>query len=79
MLEFLSNNWVWILLIGSMALMHLGHGGHGGGHGGHAGCGGGGHKHTETPEDTGASSQPVPRNAPQHEHGAAHSDPTRRW
>ena len=41
MLTFLSTNWLWILLIGGMLLMHLGHGGHGGhrGHGG--GCGGG--------------------------------------
>ena len=37
MLEFLSNNWVWILLIGGMLFMHLGHGGR---HGGHGGCGG---------------------------------------
>lgn len=41
MLEFLSKNWLWILLIGGMAFMHLSHGSHGGGgHGGHgAGCG----------------------------------------
>jgi len=45
MLEFLSGNWLWILLIGGMMFMHLGHGGHGGGsgeagHAGHGGCGG---------------------------------------
>ena len=52
MLEFLSNNWLWILLIGGMLAMHLGHRGHAGGHGaghgagqaGHGGCGGG-HQH----------------------------------
>ena len=56
MLEFLSNNWLWILLIGGMLVMHLGHaGGHGAGHGagqgGHGGCGGGhqhsGHQHSD--------------------------------
>ena len=42
MLEYLSANWVWILLIGAMLWMHLGHSGHSGhsGHGGHGGCGG---------------------------------------
>ena len=30
MWEFLSDNWVWILLVGGMLFMHLGHGGHGG-------------------------------------------------
>ena len=40
MLEFLSANWIWILLIGGMLFMHLGHGGHGGG----MGCGG--HSHS---------------------------------
>ncbi len=44
MLDFISTNWIWILLIGGMAVMHLGHGGHGGkvGHvakGGHGGTG----------------------------------------
>ena len=44
MLEFLSRNWLWILLIGGMAFMHLSHGSHGGGgHGGHGGSGAGGH------------------------------------
>ncbi len=38
MLNFLTSNWIWILLIGGMLVMHLrhGHGGHGGG-GGHMG------------------------------------------
>jgi hypothetical protein len=35
MLEFLSPDWVWILLISGMPVMHLGHGS------GHGGCGGG--------------------------------------
>ena len=33
MLDFIGTNWIWILLIGGMLIMHLGHGGHGG-HGG---------------------------------------------
>jgi hypothetical protein len=39
MLTVLSSNWLWIVLVGAMAFMHLGHGSHGGGHGG-GGCGG---------------------------------------
>ena len=65
MLDFLSNNWVWILLIGGMLFMHLGHGGGHGGHGGeggsrsgHAGCGAGhqhsGHRQTDAGQETGA-------------------------
>jgi len=56
MLEFLSDNWVWILLVGAMLWMMVGHGGHGG----HGGCGGG-HQHS-TPEQTGYQDQH------QHEH-----------
>lgn len=42
MITFLSANWLWIVLIGGMLVMHLGHSGQGsggcghGGHGGHA-------------------------------------------
>ena len=51
-MDWLSQNWTWLLFIGAMVAMHLfGHGGHGG-HGGraspsggHAGCGGG-HAHS---------------------------------
>lgn len=47
MLTFLSNNWLWIVFLGGMLLMHRGHGHHAGGHGGAAvghGAGwGGGH------------------------------------
>jgi hypothetical protein len=42
MLAFLAANWLWMLLIGGMLVMHLGHRHHGDGHGG---CGGGG-EHT---------------------------------
>lgn len=46
MLTFLSNNWLWIVFLGGMLLMHRSHGHHpggqGGASGGHgAGCGGG--------------------------------------
>lgn len=37
MLTFLATNWLWIVLIGAMAVMHLGHGTHN--HGGGGGCG----------------------------------------
>ena len=67
MLEFLSNNWLWILLIGGMMFMHLGHGGHGGhggggggsgqaGHTGHGGCGG--HQHSGHRDQTSADQTP---------------------
>ena len=36
-MEWLSQNWVWLLFFAGMVAMHMfGHGGHGG-HGGHAG------------------------------------------
>ena len=62
MWEFLSANWIWILLIGAMLLMHLGHGGHGG----HGGCGGG-HQHSGHGQTTSTGSDEL-RSArpPQH-------------
>ena len=36
-MEWLSQNWIWLLFIAAMVAMHLGHGGHGA----HGGCGGG--------------------------------------
>ncbi len=61
MTHFLATNWIWILLIGAMVLMHTSHR-HGGGHmGGMGGGCGGGHmshshedsepSHTEGPEE----------------------------
>lgn len=42
-MEWLTENWIWVALIGGMIAMHLfGHGGHGG-HGGNHGSRGGGH------------------------------------
>ena len=36
-MDWLSQNWIWLLFIGAMVVMHLfGHGGHGG-HGDHRG------------------------------------------
>jgi hypothetical protein len=50
MLTFLSNNWLWIVFLGGMLLMHLGHR-HGGAAGGHgAGCGGGHGDHSGAPQ-----------------------------
>ena len=61
MFEFLSANWVWILLAagvlftlsgrrGHAAGHGTGHGGHGAGHSGHAGCGE--HRHSVTQRST---------------------------
>lgn len=30
MLDFITTNWMWIVLIGAMVVMHISHGGHGG-------------------------------------------------
>jgi len=46
-MEWLNDNWLWLLLFGGMFGMHLfGHGRHGAGGGG--GCCGGGHGHDKT-------------------------------
>jgi len=37
-MEWITQNWFWILIAIFFVSMHLGHGGHGGG------CGGGGHE-----------------------------------
>lgn len=77
MIRFLESNWIWILLIGGMLLMHVGHrhGGHagqgtgGGCGGGHTGHGGGQDHHGGT-ED---SQQPsAAESARQH---GGHPDP----
>jgi len=46
-MEWLGENWIWVVAIGAMGAMHLfGHrGGHGGSGSGGGCCGGGGHKH----------------------------------
>ncbi len=48
-MEWLSENWIWVALIGGMGAMHLFGHRKGGGHGKSGGgcCGGGGHKHAE--------------------------------
>ena len=51
MLGFLSANWIWILLIGGMLVMHLGHGRHGNGHGMAGGCGGHASQHDADEHD----------------------------
>jgi hypothetical protein len=52
MLEYLSANWVWMLLVGAMLWMHLGHGGHGG----HGGCGG--HQSSKPTQSSEQTSRP---------------------
>ena len=43
-MEWLSQNWIWVLLIAAFIAMHMfGHGGHRG-HGGHGGSSDGGNK-----------------------------------
>ena len=44
-MDWLAQNWIWVVFFGLFIGMHLfGHGGHGGGgHGGHGGGCGGGH------------------------------------
>ena len=39
MLTFVATSWLWIVLIGTMAVRHLGHRTHGHGGGGGGGCG----------------------------------------
>lgn len=44
-MDWLSANWLWLIVIGGMLWMHLGmHRGHGGGHGGHGGHDGDHHR-----------------------------------
>ncbi len=68
-MEWLSQNWVWVLFAAGMIAMHLfGHGGHGGHgvHGGRGGGSGGGHD-----DPTPASKDSVQRNSEQrsgHQH-----------
>lgn len=52
-MDWLSGNWIWVVLVVGMLAMHLfGHGGHGG-KGGHGCCGGGRDaKAGERPSDT---------------------------
>ncbi len=58
-MEWIGENWIWLLLVGGMIGMHLfGHGKHGGGGGGGGGCCGGGKV------DGGKESDPVKITAP---------------
>ena len=66
MLEFLSSNWLWILLIGGMLFMHLGHG-----HGGHMGCGG--HQHSGSGHQSADEHSAGDRPADPHEHPSPRS------
>lgn len=58
-MEWLQQNWFWVVVFVAFVAMHLfGHGGHGGrgGHGGHGGCGGGDERpRPSDKEDKGAS------------------------
>ena len=55
-MEWLSQNWVWVLFAAGMIAMHLfGHGSHGGhgGHGGNGGHGGGDYDPNPAGKDSG--------------------------
>ena len=82
MWELLSNNWVWILVIGGMLVMHLGHRGGHGGHGGrggpggrarHRGCGGhqhSGRQHSDPLRESGQDAAATGRPTSSHDHGS---------
>lgn len=61
-MEWLANNWIWVLVgvlfVGMHLFGHGGHGGHGGrgGHGG-SGCGHGGHKAKGKPDADAAGTE----------------------
>ena len=59
-MEWLGNNWFWILIFGGMAAMHLfGHRGHGSGH-----------KHGAPPPDRDGDAAPGKVESVRHNHGA---------
>ena len=59
-MEWLGNNWIWILVIGGLGAMHLfGHRGHGSGH-----------KHGAPPPDTDSDAAPAKVPSVPHNHGA---------
>lgn len=62
MWDFLSANWLWILLIGGMLWMHLGHGGHGGHGRRHEG-------RAEAEPPAGAADRPATDPAHEHDNG----------
>lgn len=63
MLEFLSSNWLWILIIGGLLFMHLGHGR---GHSGHMGCGN--HQHSGSGQEPTDEPSASDRSADPHKH-----------
>lgn len=71
-MEWLGQNWFWVVVLVAFVGMHLfGHGGHGG-HGG-GGCGGG-HRHgrdregDDTGRPSGGGSESKPGQPPGHQH-----------
>jgi len=66
-MEWLSQNWVWVLFAVGMIAMHMfGHGGHGG-HGAHRGHGGGS-DHDDAKPATNDSVQRAPEKRSGHQH-----------
>jgi hypothetical protein len=63
-MNWLSQNWVWVLIAAAFIAAHLfGHGGHGS----HGGGGGGGHRHGGS-EDEKKQEDVEPSGSPQHRH-----------
>ncbi|MEO8315249.1 MAG: DUF2933 domain-containing protein [Pseudomonadota bacterium] len=61
-MEWLSQNWVWILFAIAMVAMHMGHGGHGM-HGGH-----GGGDHDDAKPAGRSDNEPAPKQGSGHQH-----------
>jgi len=58
-MEWLAQNWFWVVVLVAFFALHLfGHGGHGG-HGGGGGCGGGHGGHRPSDEDEKKSQPPA--------------------
>ena len=66
---WLAGNWIWVLLIGAMLLMHLRHGGMHGGHGGHGGHGDRARDLSSTHEHEAAPSSETDTTTTGHRHG----------
>lgn len=77
LVNFITSNWLWIVVAGGMILMHFshtGHAGHGsnaaGSHQGHGGCGGHGHgPSADDAQSRDSRTMPGSSNPP---HGPAH-------
>jgi hypothetical protein len=75
MWELLSDNWLWVLVLGGMVLMHLGHARGHNAHGGHGGCGAHQHSGQQSPDQPRLKGQGEDSSSPptrSHDHGRPH-------